>query len=402
MVRIVAMAALLAAAFAGCGSDDDHGSTAKTAPGSRGELRARLVGCDAGEAAAQADVEACMTDAIEDAEPALGLDVVPVARRAVASSPRLEGACHMAMHPIGEAAIEHHSVKEALAAVGSIEDSQCDTGFVHGLLVGAGSASDDDALDGIIAACDLEQDPAGRAGCVHGLGHVARRRTDSVRGAVAWCDRIATDRTADCTIGLFHDLQLSAAGSESGGPQPRGADRDFAEHAVACAALNPTAATSCTWRLGMERGADAWPDGVATAPTAAAAATRIRSTCADAAWRRTRPACVSGIVRALRGPGGSIADPAALLQVCDHLPAADADACVHALFDLSPETRSRTTTACATASDPVREACGWWSGHLRAMGLDDVAPPVCDAKLEPIFLRGCRAGARSIRTLGIV
>lgn len=201
----------LTVAITGC--SEEKSSNAQMSEG----LKACLA---TGEGTANLDGLNCMAAAIEKPirageNPRL---VIPRVEPVVtASSPQLQGLCHVAMHKVGrdfarENEVTLTNLRNYLPSSNSLN---CGAGFTHGMISVLGIRPDNSQE--LLAVCAREPTRARQTACAHGIGHGLRRTMSNekdISKAVAGCAALGTKGASDCSQGVFHDFYMSIQGQD--------------------------------------------------------------------------------------------------------------------------------------------------------------------------------------------
>ena len=219
--------------------------------------------------------------------------------------------CHVVMHTVGRTYAREEGVTlgSLMDHLPTSNDPGCSAGFAHGLVTGVAGDIDPEHPREAAQACADADTRWQRYSCVHGFGHAFMRLyADQLEPALELCVALGPDTAPDCAQGAYHDYWFAVVGADDATLR----ERPITDPRRLCGEQPDEFVRPCWYRAFLETR----PDGfVAEAPE------DLDDLCADLEGVQ-REGCITGA--AVIGPS----DPAAQLEICAGLEAADAAACV--------------------------------------------------------------------------
>jgi hypothetical protein len=267
----------------------------------------------------------------------------------------LEQNCHVMMHEVGARYAREHHVDMAnfIKYLPSEDNPGCSAGFAHGLIIQAipNLAAVGGHPQKLLATCNTLPTRFQRYSCVHGLGHAFMRMYhDNLGPAVQLCEALGAQVAPDCAQGVYHDYWFAVqgyAGASLTG-QPAMSPRQL------CAGARPDLVVVCWYRSAIQLHD---PNFVADTPQ------KIEQPCQHLSAAQHQ-ACVTS--SSAIGPW----NPLLQTRLCRALPAGDVLSCLHGVKSQvlmgGPPARAtdrlRLIARCAWFTGATRHGCFQWFG----------------------------------------
>jgi hypothetical protein len=221
-----------------------------------------------------------------------------------------------------------------------------------------------------------------RYSCVHGLGHAFMRlHGDRLPPALALCGALG-EPAPDCAQGAYHDYWFAVVGADEA-TLPEKAERD---PRTLCGAQPARFVRPCWYRAFV----DNRPAGIVVDSK------EHFDVLCEGLNGLQREGCITAV--SVIGPS----DPAAQLELCAALAAADAPSCIRGtkvqnLLGSSTEAFVGLLGGCERFAGPVRASCYRWLGRTVAVLTDGAfGREGCPQLARPDARPFCRAGARTM------